>query len=118
MRLAVVGAFAVVVPHTVAACSARFALHDTAHTLVGIVFYVEQCAVHGSVGFSCESHFQPCRYYHLTVAFVAAGTASHRDGVVAPFLFRFAANAALDFVSWSFHSVPPFSKAAAFSANR
>jgi hypothetical protein len=104
MRFAVVGAFAVVVPHTVVACSARFALHNTAHTLVGVVFYVEQCAVHGSVGFSWESHFQPCRYYHLTVAFVAAGTASDGDGVVAPFFFRFTADAALDLVSWCLHS--------------
>ena len=59
MRLAVVGAFVVVVPHTVVAGSARFALHDTAHTLVGIVFYVEQCAVHLSKDFCIEYRVEP-----------------------------------------------------------
>jgi hypothetical protein len=41
MRFAVVGAFAVVVPHTVVACSAGFALHDAPHAFVCVVFYVE-----------------------------------------------------------------------------
>ena len=47
MGFAVVGAFAVLVPHTVSAGSARFALHNGAHTLVGKVLYVKQCSVHG-----------------------------------------------------------------------
>ena len=46
MGFAVIGAFAVLVPHTVSAGSARFALHDGAHALVCKVLYVKQCAVH------------------------------------------------------------------------
>lgn len=113
MGFAVVGAFVVLVPNTVAAGSARFALHDGAHTFVSKILYVKQRSVHGLDVFEyvhIEYCFQPRWNHHVAVAAVTPCPFLHQHRIVAPFLESAAANHAFDFVSRCFHCRPPFNR--------